>query len=80
MAARYIALIAVFLLAGCAPERVIAARPTVDPALKQPCQRPPSNPVTSYAILLSLATDLEIWGECNERKMIDLGKSIDGVK
>lgn len=56
----------------------MAARPTVDPRLKEPCVRPASRPVTTYGALLDYVPDLELWGECNERKVIDLGKSIDG--
>lgn len=39
--------------------------------------RPASRPVVTYGALLDVATDLEVWGECNERKLIDLGKAIE---
>lgn len=50
----------------------------MDPRLKEPCQRPASRAIPTYAVLFDVATDLAVWGECNERKVIDLGKSIDG--
>jgi hypothetical protein len=28
---------------------------------------------------MTYAINAKIWGECNERKVIDLGKSIDGT-
>ncbi len=49
----------------------------MDQRLKEPCARPAIVRITTYAVLLDYATDLEIWGECNEKKIIDLGKSID---
>lgn len=50
----------------------------MDPRLKEPCQRPANRSAPTYGALLDVATDLELWGECNERKVIDLGKSTDG--
>lgn len=63
---------------GCAPaERTITARPPVDPRLKEPCPHPADREAMTYGELVEVAIDLELWGECNERKVIDLSKSIE---
>ena len=72
------------LLTGCGGgERPIAYRPVVDPRLKEPCPRPDFPPPAGeaqYIDLMTYAINATIWGDCNERKLIDLGKSIDGPK
>ena len=70
------------LSTGCAPvERAIPFKPQVDPALKLPCPLPDSPPPrgeAAYVDLMTFAVNAEISAECNYRKVIDLGKSIDG--
>lgn len=70
------------LSTGCAPaDRPIAYRPQVEASLKLPCPRPVSPPPrgeATYLDILTFAVNAQIWGECNERKVIDLARSIEG--
>lgn len=74
-------LASVMLSTGCAErERPVPTKPQVDPRLKEKCPRPVSLPPrgkATYLDLMIFSVNAEITMDCSDRKIEDLGKSID---